>query len=82
MKLKCVICDKKLENVTDTQPYCGVAFSSGGNYGSRVYDPMDGSIIEICVCDECLVVASNKKQVYESYTITVKKTKTKLAKIK
>lgn len=32
----------------------GVAFLSHGHFGSSVFDPMDGSIIQIVLCDPCL----------------------------
>jgi len=54
----CIACGKVLRNVTDdsvNQPYEGTAFTSAGHYGSTVFDPMDGSYLEIIVCDECLV---------------------------
>ena len=36
------------------QPMGGVAFLSHGHFGSSVFDPMDGSIIQIVLCDPCL----------------------------
>lgn len=57
----CIICDKQLKNVaeeTSNQPYSGTCFNSYGHYGSTIFDPMDGSYLEINVCDECL---ANKK---------------------
>jgi hypothetical protein len=38
----------------ENQPAEGTAFQSQGHYGSTVFDPMDGSYIEINVCDDCL----------------------------
>lgn len=57
--LPCIRCDKPLKNVDPeytpaNQPYEGTAFTTSGHYGSTVFDPMDGTIIEINVCDECL----------------------------
>lgn len=56
--LPCLICDKRLRNaVSDStnQPDEGTAFDTQGHYGSTVFDPMDGTFIEISICDECLV---------------------------
>lgn len=57
--LPCVRCDKPLQNVEPdytpaNQPYEGTAFVSHGHYGSTIFDPMDGTYIELNVCDECL----------------------------
>lgn len=37
------------------QPSGGVAFLSYGHYGSRTFDPMDGSFIELVICDSCIL---------------------------
>jgi hypothetical protein len=38
------------------QPYAATSFSSGGHFGSTVWDPMSGHReLMINVCDECLV---------------------------
>ena len=61
MVLPCILCHRELENVfkddiLDTnQPYKGTSFISRGHYGSTVFDPLDGSFIEINFCDECLI---------------------------
>jgi hypothetical protein len=57
--MDCIVCKKPLENVFPdkkdlNQPDEGCAFFSAGHYGSRVFDPIDGSGIEINVCDPCL----------------------------
>lgn len=36
------------------QPYAATVFYSGGHYGSTFFDPMDGSYIELAICDGCL----------------------------
>jgi hypothetical protein len=59
----CIICEKELEssvgftNDMDFQdpPSKATCFSSSGNFGSAVFDPMDGTRIEISVCDDCLL---------------------------
>lgn len=64
MTLPCIICGKTLEpalrNVRDridaNQPKDGTVFSSHGNYGSTVWDPMTGvDLLEINICDPCLL---------------------------
>ncbi len=56
LKCQCVRCDKKMENLMDDglQPSGGLAFRTHGHYGSTEFDPMDGSWIDICLCDDCL----------------------------
>lgn len=56
--LKCIVCgyqpDTAYNGCENNQPYKATAFISYGHYGSTFFDPMDGSYIEINVCDECL----------------------------
>lgn len=57
LALNCARCDRELINVDETatnQPDGGTAFETHGHYGSTAFDPMDGSIIEVSFCDECL----------------------------
>lgn len=57
----CIVCKKSLGNIMDErgfQPDCGLAFFTYGHYGSTLFDPMDGSAIEIAVCDDCIRSAS------------------------
>lgn len=64
--LKCIVCGKTLCNVdsdVENQPYDGTAFTSYGHYGSTVFDPMDGTFLEINICDEDLKKASKNSQV-------------------
>lgn len=67
--LPCVACGKKLEHAMpepltdDNQPYPGTTFHSYGHYGSTVFDPMDGTYLEINVCDECLKKAGEEGKV-------------------
>jgi hypothetical protein len=53
---RCIVCHKPFDNIDEdgNQPSGGVEFTTGGHYGSTVFDPMDGSIIAINVCDGCL----------------------------
>src|SRR3982751_6880204 len=55
--LPCISCKRYLDNVIDeveNQPYNGTSFITNGHYGSTVFDPMDGTQLEINVCDDCL----------------------------
>lgn len=67
MILPCIVCNKALDSAipahieSENQPNEGTVFTSRGNYGSTVWDPMsDSTIIEITVCDECLVKHKNR----------------------
>lgn len=54
--MKCFVCGQELEEVlpeTGT-PYRGTLFQTRGHYGSTFFDPMDGSYLELVVCDDCL----------------------------
>jgi hypothetical protein len=64
--LPCVVCGIYLRNVWDeaeNQPKDGLAFSSRGHYGSTVFDPMDGTFIELNICDKCLIEAGERGRV-------------------
>lgn len=56
---QCIVCDKYLEPCyPEEERYSpvigGLHFATSGAYGTTVFDPMDGSSIEVAVCDECL----------------------------
>lgn len=58
---KCIACQRPMTNIAEDgtlQPSGGTAFQTRGHYGSTVFDPMDGSLLEIAVCDGCLTAAS------------------------
>ena len=64
--LPCIVCHKALEPVNNTtvnQPNGGTSFCTPGHYGSTAFDPMDGSILEINICDLCLVEAAKRDEV-------------------
>lgn len=68
MTLPCIVCDKKLEPAFDetiNQPSDGLAFQTRGHYGSTFFDPMDGSWIEVNICDECLKAAHASGKIIE-----------------
>lgn len=62
----CIACGKPMKNYQDDgtlQPSGGLAFQTQGHYGSAVFDPMDGSLLEIAVCDDCIGRASRRNEV-------------------
>lgn len=56
---KCIKCERILDDIQggtpSIQPMDGLAFITGGHYGSTIFDPMDGSWLELAVCDRCLL---------------------------
>lgn len=72
--LCCIVCRGTMQNIDEdgNQPSGGVAFSTSGHYGSTVFDPMDGTVIEINVCDDCLRLAGIEGVVREAHTAYVK----------
>jgi hypothetical protein len=65
--LPCIICNRELENVVPAsegnQPYGGTAFFTHGHYGSTYFDPVDGTALEINLCDDCLRIADKQGKV-------------------
>ena len=64
--VSCIVCDKVLEEAipdSTNQPYKATTFMTKGHYGSTFFDPMDGSYLEINVCDECLEKAKSAKKI-------------------
>lgn len=62
----CILCGKELENVVndaENVPYQGTAFETHGHYGSTAFDPMNGSMLEINFCDDCLRAAARQGRV-------------------
>ena len=39
---------------TSVHPSDGTAFYTSGHYGSTVFDPMDGTVAEIVICNLCM----------------------------
>lgn len=69
--MKCIVCKKPLEDVLaregENQPNNGLAFHSYGHYGTTVFDPMDGTYLEINVCDPCIKQAGADGDVLMGY---------------
>lgn len=69
--LPCIVCGEKLKTVQGmeaddkvvNQPAHGLTFTAGGQYGCQVFDPMDGSTLEINICDDCMKKAAKKGRV-------------------
>lgn len=66
--LHCVKCDKSLENIIRSgyQPLNGLAFQTEGHYGSAYFDQMNGTYLEIAICDECVAWLENNGRLYRS----------------
>ncbi len=64
---ECFKCGAKMDNSIAErgfQPMGGTAFSTHGHYGSTVFDPMDGTALEIVICDKCLGDALKTPRVF------------------
>lgn len=64
--VSCIVCHKRLEEAipdSTNQPYKATTFMTQGHYGSTFFDPMDGSYLEINVCDECLEKAKSENKI-------------------
>lgn len=60
--LPCIVCRKVLSNVFEdahNQPDKGMVFNSNGHYGSTLFDEMNGSYLELNICDSCMVDLSD-----------------------
>jgi hypothetical protein len=62
--VSCIACGTELESSVgdsgENQPSDATTFRSYGQYGSTVFDPMDGSFLEINVCDRCLTLHQDR----------------------
>ena len=66
--LPCIVCGYQPKHVFNeetesNQPYEATCFMTQGHYGSTFFDPMDGSYLEINVCDECLTKAKAENKI-------------------
>lgn len=53
--LPCIVCKRPMESIYGpNQPNDGLSFTSFGAYGSSFFDPMDGTYLEVTICDPCL----------------------------
>lgn len=64
--LPCIVCGKELESVGSGSPnHANNAneFHTRGQYGSTVFDPLDGSYLAVNICDACIVKAGDMGRV-------------------
>lgn len=73
----CLVCGKPLQPVFPdsdvvNQPNGATAFWTAGHYGSTVFDRMDGSTLNINICDDCLRETGRKypERLLRTYTRT------------
>lgn len=63
----CFKCGKEMQRVYnggwELQPDRGLRFETTGAYGSTAFDPMDGSSLNIIICDKCIKKAARKGKV-------------------
>jgi hypothetical protein len=55
--IPCFRCGEHLEEVDEegiNQPHGAQVFISNGHYGATLFDPIDGSWLELNICDNCL----------------------------
>jgi hypothetical protein len=55
--IPCFVCGEHLTEVGEediNHPSGGLVLNSFGHYGTTVFDPMDGSWLELNICDECI----------------------------
>lgn len=67
--LPCIRCDKPLKAACGgptNQPSEGLSFTTGGHYGSTVFD-MRGGYLDISVCDACVAECAAKGMVARVY---------------
>lgn len=89
--LPCFVCERELDHAVgkmlsesdsplSNQPDNGVYFSTHGNFGSTVYDPMfdlygDNETLEIAICDDCLIDGRERSREthgsYHNHTVKV-----------
>lgn len=68
---KCLACEKELEVGQHGIVYGATCWTTPGNYGSRVYDPMlENTYLEAFICDECL---ARKKSLVEEVTVIIRR---------
>lgn len=63
--MSCFVCGKVLrpafeDDLSTLQAWGAVIFTSPGNFGSHVFDEMDGSRLLINICDGCLVAGAER----------------------
>lgn len=64
--MECIVCDEPLGRIAELHPSGGLHFFTYGHYGSTVFDPLDGSTLNIFVCDNCLTRKKDKTKHQEN----------------
>ena len=68
-KIPCMVCAKELDNLeydmrdgkrVEVHPTGGLHFRTYGHYGSTVFDSMDGTCLDLAICDECIMSNLNR----------------------
>lgn len=64
-KIGCIACGKELDNLeyttrsngtkVEVHPMNGLHFRTYGHYGSTIFDPIDGTYLDIAICDVCIM---------------------------
>lgn len=68
--LACLLCGGPCKRVWErnqdhpTQPYGATVFTSHGQYGSTVFDEVDGTYLQVNIHDRCLVNAAAEGRVW------------------
>lgn len=65
----CIVCKKALNSVpsgSHNHADNANSFRATGQYGSTVFDPVDGSYLEVNICDPCIVDAAKSGLVLRS----------------
>lgn len=65
LPMPCFVCGEALrpafeDGLSTLQAWGAVIFSSPGNFGSHVFDEMDGSRLLLNICDRCLVAGAER----------------------
>lgn len=69
MKPKCIFCHKNIETDKFNSVFDAVTFKSWGQYGSKAFGQLNGSYIELHVCDNCLLTHQKDVTYYGPWTI-------------
>lgn len=66
--LPCIVCQRALSDIgsgSDNHANDANEFRAHGQYGSRVFDPVDGTYLAVNICDDCITQAGRAGQVLE-----------------
>jgi hypothetical protein len=63
--LSCTGCGKKFDSPRweSMAPYGSLLFTARGNFGSTVYDPMEDECLLVIICDDCILIEQEKRNV-------------------